>query len=46
MFTNEEKQILLELIVNEQTKYLLPKNEYESDKYKNLEALKIKIKEV
>lgn len=42
--TKEEKDILLELIFNEQTKNLIIKDKYETDKYKQLEELKMKIK--
>ena len=45
MFTPEAKQILLELIYNEQIN-LINKNEYESEKYTKLEELKIKIRTV
>ena len=42
--TKEERSILLELLINEQIKHLIPKNKYESDKYKSLEELKAKIR--
>ena len=42
--TKEEKDILLELIFNEQTQNLIVKDEYSTDKYKQLEELKMKIK--
>lgn len=47
MFTKEERKILIELICNEQT-YMIVKDhtKYDSDKYKNLEKLKIKIKDM
>lgn len=43
----KDKKILLELICNEQI-YIIVKdsNNYSSDKYKNLEELKIKIKDM
>lgn len=44
--TKEERNILLELIGNEQLKHLIAKNEYESDRYSLLEGLKAKIKTV
>lgn len=42
--TKQEKDILLELITNEQIKYLIPKYEYQSSQYILLERLKSKIK--
>lgn len=44
---NEEKKILIELICNEQT-HMIMKNhkKYKSDKYKKLEQLKVKIKDM
>lgn len=44
--TQEERDILVELIGNEQIKHLLVNNEYKTDKYNLLEKLKIKIKVV
>ena len=44
--TKEDKDILIELICNEQLYYLVTKNKYESKKYNKLEQLKIKIKEL
>lgn len=38
--------MLLELICNEQIKYLVIKNQYQSDTYAQLEALKIKVKSI
>lgn len=46
MLTNEEKDILLELIFNEQTKNLIVKNEYDTNKYAELEKLKAKLKTI
>ena len=46
MLTIEEKDILLELITNEQLKHLIPNNEYQTDKYNKLEGLKTKIREI
>lgn len=41
----KEKKILLELICNEQVHMIIKDNsKYESEKYKDLEELKIKIK--
>lgn len=42
--TKEERDILIELICNEQIKHLLVKNRYRTGKYSILENLKIKIK--
>lgn len=43
----EEKKLLIELICNEQTHMIVNnRTMYESDKYKNLEALKIKVKDM
>lgn len=42
--TKEERDILVELICNEQIKHILAKNEYKTEKYGLLENLKIKIK--
>lgn len=44
VFAKEEKDILLELIFNEQTKHLIAKDKYDTDKYLFLEQLKAKIK--
>ena len=41
--SKEEKDILLELICNEQTIHLIPKKKYNSEKYNMLEQLKVKI---
>lgn len=46
MLTKEEKTTLLELIVNEQVKHLIPNDKYESEKYMKLEELKIKIRDM
>ena len=41
-----EKKLLIELICNEQTHMIIKDNtRYESDKYKKLEELKVKIKD-
>ena len=43
----EEKKILIELICNEQTHMIVKDHtKYESDKYKKLEKLKVKIKDI
>ena len=43
-FTKEERKLLLELICNEQVHMIIKDNtKYESDKYKKLEELKIKV---
>lgn len=44
MLTKEEKDILLELIFNEQTMYLISKNKYDTERYSTLEQLKAKIR--
>ena len=47
IFDKEEKKILIELICNEQTHMIIKDHtKYESDKYKILEALKVKIKDM
>ena len=46
ILNKEEKKILIELICNEQTHMIIKDNtKYESQKYKKLEELKIKIKD-
>ncbi len=43
-FTDKEKKLLLELISNEQIHMIIKDcDKYESDKYKKLEELKVKI---
>lgn len=43
-FTKEERKLLLELICNEQVHMIIKDNtKYESEKYKKLEELKIKV---
>lgn len=45
MLSRRDKKILIELICNEQTHMITKHPEsYESDKYKHLEELKVKIK--
>jgi hypothetical protein len=44
--SKEEKNILLELITNEQLKHLIPKDEYRTERYNKLEELKSKIREM
>lgn len=42
-----EKKMLIELICNEQTRMIVEDNtQYDSDRYKDLETLKIKIKDM
>lgn len=42
-----EKKLLIELICNEQTHMIVKDHtKYESEKYKDLEALKVKIKDL
>ena len=44
---NSEKEMLIELICNEQTHMIIKDHtKYESEKYKKLEKLKIKIKDM
>ena len=46
-FNKEEKKLLLELICNEQIHMIIKDHtRYDSDKYKELERLKVKIKDV
>lgn len=42
--SKEEKDILLELIFNEQTLHMIAKDKYETEKYSKLESLKAKIR--
>lgn len=45
--SKEEKKLLIELICNEQTHMIIKNHtKYESEKYKSLESLKIKIKDM
>ena len=45
--TENEKKLLVELICNEQTHMIVKDHtRYDTDKYKELEALKIKIKDM
>ena len=45
--TKEERKILIELICNEQTHMIIKHpDRYQSDLYKNLEKLKVKIKDM
>ena len=47
MIAKEEKKILIELICNEQTHMIIKDyTKYESEKYKKLEELKVKIKDM
>lgn len=47
LLTEENKQMLIELICNEQTHMIVKDNtKYSSDKYKKLEELKIRIKNI
>lgn len=44
--TKEDKKILIELISNEQIHMIMKDHtKYESDKYKKLEELKVKVKD-
>lgn len=46
-FSKEEKKILIELICNEQTHMIIKDHtKYDSNKYKSLETLKVKIKDM
>lgn len=45
--SKEEKKMLIELICNEQTHMIIKDHtKYDSNKYKSLEALKVKIKDM
>lgn len=44
--TKEERDILIELICNEQTIHMVAKDKYDTDKYILLEQLKAKIRTV
>lgn len=47
IFTKEEEKLLLELISNEQIHMIIKDHtKYDSSKYKDLEKLKIKIKDL
>ena len=47
IFSKEEKKILIELICNEQTHMIVKDHtKYDSNKYKSLEVLKVKIKDM
>lgn len=47
MMNKEDKKILIELICNEQAHMIIKDHtKYESDKYKKLEKLKVKIKDM
>lgn len=46
MLNKEEKKLLIELICDRQTQMIINENKnYESDRYKQLEELKVKIKD-
>lgn len=44
--TKEERNMIIELICNEQTIHMIAKNEYDTEKYNMLEELKVKIRTV
>lgn len=47
MFNKDERKMLIELICNEQTHMIIKDHtKYDSDKYKNLEELKVKVKDL
>ena len=47
ILNKEEKKMIIELICNEQTHMIIKdQTKYDSDKYKKLEVLKIKIKDM
>lgn len=47
MIDKEEKKTLIELICNEQTHMIIKDHtKYDSEKYKKLEELKVKIKDI
>ena len=46
ILNKEEKKMIIELICNEQTHMIIKDNtKYDSDKYKKLEELKVKVKD-
>jgi hypothetical protein len=46
MLSKEERKMIIELICNEQTHMIIKDHtKYDSDKYKKLEKLKVKIKD-
>ena len=46
MLNKEEKKMIIELICNEQTHMIIKDHtKYDSDKYKKLEELKVKVKD-
>lgn len=44
--TQEERDILIKLLINEQVKHMIPNNKYETEEYIKLEELKVKIKDM
>ena len=44
--TKEERDILVELICNEQTLHMIAKDKYETEEYSLLEGLKVKVKTI
>lgn len=44
--SDDERELIIELICNEQIKHMIVNNQYESDKYNALEQLKAKIRVV
>ena len=47
MLDKKEKKVIIELICNEQTRMIIKDHtKYESEKYKKLEELKVKIKDM
>lgn len=44
--TKEEKEILIGLLAHEQLKHLIPKGRHDTEEYKLLENLKIKLKNI
>lgn len=47
IFNKEERKLLIELICNEQTHMIIKDHtKYESEKYKRLENVKVKIKDM
>ena len=47
IISKEEKKLLIELICNEQTHIIVKDHtKYESEKYKKLDELKVKIKDI
>ena len=44
--TKEEKEILIGLLAHEQLKHLIPKGRHDTDEYRILEQLKVKVRTI